>query len=106
MMLSDPVLLSLLAAVGTAFGGLWAKVERMNKKLTASELRFMRLLLKLSYCPLVGCPFTKWAKEELEEMDVFLDGRGGDTTKLSDAIAASRVPMWGVPPSIEPKPTT
>lgn len=105
MLLSDPVLLSLVAAVGAAFGALWRKVDGMNKKLLASDARFMRLLVKLSYCPLVGCPFTKWAKEELEEMDVFMDGRGGDTTKLNEAIAASRVPAWGVPPN-QPTPTT
>ena len=105
MLLSDPVLLSLVAAVGAAFGALWRKVNGMNQKLLASDARFMRLLVKLSYCPLVGCPFTKWAKEELEEMDVFMDGHGGDTAKLSTAIASSRVPAFGPQPA-QPIPTT
>lgn len=87
------VTLLLAGACVSAFGALWRQVQVMGKKLAKSERRFDRLLSKLATCPLLGCPFVNWAKEEMDELD---EADSRDTQTLTKSIAAARVPI--VPP--------
>lgn len=95
-------MLTAMGGMGTVIGILWKQNQRLitnygklTQRMHKADIRWNRILLRLSNCPSQGCPYRGWSTEEMEDLEDLEQQQGDDirTEEIPLSAHPARTPF-------------